>query len=47
MNPHHDACQTKLLRRKAVLAFDVSAPRLGAIELRIDWPGESTPRTFR
>ena len=33
--------------REGVLAFDVPAPRPGAIELRIDRPGESAPRTFR
>ncbi|MFZ3141786.1 hypothetical protein [Polaromonas sp.] len=33
--------------REGVLAFDVPAPQPGAIELRIDRPGESAPRTFR
>ena len=33
--------------REGVLVFDVSAPRPGAIELRIDRPGESASRTFR
>ena len=33
--------------REGVLAFDVPEPRTGAIELRIDRPGESAPRTFR
>ena len=33
--------------REGVLAFDVPAPRPGAIELRIDRPGESAPRSFR
>ncbi|MDD5325640.1 MAG: hypothetical protein PHR71_10115 [Polaromonas sp.] len=33
--------------REGVLAFEVSAPRPSAIELRIDRPGESAPRTFR
>jgi len=33
--------------REGVLAFDVPAPRPGAIELRIDRPGESVPRIFR
>ncbi len=33
--------------REGVLTFDVPAPRPGAIELRIDRPGESAPRTFR
>ena len=33
--------------REGVLAFDVPPPRPGAIELRIDRPGESAPRTFR
>ncbi|CAM3660945.1 hypothetical protein [Polaromonas hydrogenivorans] len=33
--------------REGVLAFDVPAPRPGAIELRIERPGESAPRTFR
>lgn len=33
--------------REGVLAFDVPAPRPGAIELRIDRPGESASRTFR
>ena len=33
--------------REGVLAFDVPAPRPGGIELRIDRPGESVPRTFR
>ena len=33
--------------REGVLAFDVPAPRPGGIELRIDRPGESAPRTFR
>ena len=33
--------------REGVLAFDVPAPRPGAIELRIERPGESVPRTFR
>ncbi len=33
--------------REGVLAFEVPAPRPGAIELRIDRPGESAPRTFR
>lgn len=33
--------------REGVLVFDVTAPRPGAIELRIERPGESTPRTFR
>ena len=33
--------------REGVLAFDVPAPLPGAIELRIDRPGESAPRTFR
>lgn len=33
--------------RQGVLAFDVPAPRPSAIELRIDRPGESAPRTFR
>lgn len=32
--------------REGVLAFDVPAPRPSAIELRIDRPGESAPRTF-
>ena len=34
------------LYREGVLAFDVTAPRPGAIELRIDRLGESAPRTF-
>lgn len=33
--------------REGVLAFDVPAPQPSAIELRIDRPGESAPRTFR
>ncbi|SFC25390.1 hypothetical protein SAMN05216344_11278 [Polaromonas sp. OV174] len=33
--------------REGVLAFDVPAPRPGAIELRIDRPGEPAPRLFR
>ena len=33
--------------REGVLVFDVPAPRPGVIELRIDRPGESAPRTFR
>ncbi|WP_232834511.1 hypothetical protein [Rhodoferax ferrireducens] len=33
--------------REGVLAFDVPAPRPSAIELRIERPGESAPRTFR
>jgi len=33
--------------REGVLAFDVPAPRPSAVELRIDRPGESAPRTFR
>ncbi|ABM36572.1 hypothetical protein [Polaromonas naphthalenivorans] len=33
--------------REGVLAFEVPAPRPGAIELRIDRPGESAPRIFR
>jgi hypothetical protein len=33
--------------REGVLAFDVPAPQLGAIELRIARPGESVPRIFR
>ena len=33
--------------REGVLAFDVPAPRPGAIELRIERPRESAPRTFR
>lgn len=33
--------------REGVLAFDVPAPRPSAVELRIDRPGESVPRTFR
>ncbi|MDB5939117.1 MAG: hypothetical protein JWP77_1481 [Polaromonas sp.] len=33
--------------REGVLAFDVPAPRPGVIELRIDRPGETEPRTFR
>lgn len=33
--------------REGVLVFDVSAPLPSAIELRIDRPGESAPRTFR
>ena len=33
--------------REGVLAFDVPALRPRAIELRIDRPGESAPRTFR
>jgi hypothetical protein len=33
--------------REGVLAFDVLAPGPGAIELRIDRPGEPAPRTFR
>lgn len=33
--------------REGVLAFDVPTPRPGAIELRIDRPGESDPRIFR
>jgi len=33
--------------REGVLVFDVPAPRPGVIELRIDRPGESSPRTFR
>ena len=33
--------------REGVLAFDVPAPRPTSIELRIDRPGESGPRTFR
>lgn len=33
--------------REGVLAFDVPAPRPSVIELRIDRPGESEPRTFR
>lgn len=33
--------------REGVLAFEVSAPRPSAIELRIDRPDESAPRTFR
>ncbi|MDO9216477.1 MAG: hypothetical protein Q7U14_04345 [Lacisediminimonas sp.] len=33
--------------REGVLAFDVPAPRPRAIELRINRPGESAPRTFR
>jgi hypothetical protein len=33
--------------REGVLAFEVPAPRPATIELRIERPGESTPRTFR
>lgn len=33
--------------REGVLVFDGPAPRPGAIELRIDRPGESAPRIFR
>lgn len=33
--------------REGVLAFEVPAPRPGAIELRIARPGESAPRIFR
>ncbi|MDO8769193.1 MAG: hypothetical protein Q7K57_10885 [Burkholderiaceae bacterium] len=33
--------------REGVLAFDVPVPRPVAIELRIDRPGETAPRTFR
>ena len=33
--------------REGVLAFDVPAPQPGAIELRINRPGESAPRIFR
>lgn len=33
--------------REGVLVFDVPAPRPGAIELRIDRPGESASRVFR
>jgi len=33
--------------REGVLVFEVQAPRPGVIELRIDRPGESAPRTFR
>ena len=33
--------------REGVLVFDVPTPRPGVIELRIDRPGESAPRTFR
>lgn len=33
--------------REGVLAFDVPPPQPSAIELRIDRPGESAPRTFR
>ena len=33
--------------REGVLAFDVPAPRPGAIELRIHRPGEAAPRSFR
>ena len=33
--------------REGVLAFDVPPPQPGAIELRIDRPSESAPRTFR
>jgi len=33
--------------REGVLAFDVPAPRPGAIELRIARPGEAKPRIFR
>lgn len=33
--------------REGVLAFDVPAPRPGAVELRIMRPGESAPRIFR
>lgn len=33
--------------REGVLAFEVPSPRPNAIELRIDRPGESAPRTFR
>lgn len=33
--------------REGVLAFDVPAPRPGAVELRIARPGESAPRIFR
>lgn len=33
--------------REGVLAFDVPAPRPSTVELRIDRPGESAPRTFR
>ena len=33
--------------REGVLVFNVPAPRPGAIELRIDRPGESAPRAFR
>lgn len=33
--------------REGVLSFNVPAPRPGAIELRIDRPGESAPRSFR
>lgn len=33
--------------REGVLVFDVTQPRPGAIELRIDRPGESAPRSFR
>lgn len=33
--------------REGVLAFEVPAPRPKGIELRIDRPGESAPRTFR
>jgi hypothetical protein len=33
--------------REGVLAFDIPAPRPGAIELSITRPGESAPRTFR
>ncbi|MCV0437490.1 MULTISPECIES: hypothetical protein [unclassified Hydrogenophaga] len=33
--------------REGVLAFEVPAPRPGAIELRIHRPGEPAPRSFR
>lgn len=33
--------------REGVLAFDPPAPRPASIELRINRPGESAPRTFR
>jgi hypothetical protein len=33
--------------REGVLVFNVPTPRPGVIELRIDRPGESAPRTFR
>ncbi|MDO8457302.1 MAG: hypothetical protein Q7T07_10370 [Burkholderiaceae bacterium] len=33
--------------REGVLAFEVPAPRPTTIELRIERPGESAPRTFR